>query len=193
MPIYCNRCGIPNDEQASYCKQCGAALRTTGVQSGAGAVPIGGTATATSTATIYGTPMPTMVEYAGFWRRFAASIIDGIVLGAVGGVAGVIIALGLMTGAAGTLALYPLIIVGGWLYFALMESSSKQGTLGKMALRIIVTDMNGNRISFGRASGRFFAKWLSGVIIYIGYLMIAWTDQKQGLHDMVAGTLVVLK
>jgi uncharacterized RDD family membrane protein YckC len=78
-----------------------------------------------------------------------------------------------------------------WLYFALMESSAKQATLGKMALGIKVTDMLGNRITFGRATGRYFSKILSGLILYIGYIMIAFTDKKQGLHDMIANTLVI--
>jgi len=89
--------------------------------------------------------------------------------------------------------LYPLIIVGQWLYYALMESSSRQGTLGKMALRIIVTDLDGKRISFGKASGRYFGKIISGIILYIGFIMIAFTEKKQGLHDMLASTLVVMK
>jgi uncharacterized RDD family membrane protein YckC len=74
-----------------------------------------------------------------------------------------------------------------------MESSSKRATLGKMALGIIVTDLEGKRISFGRATGRFFSKILSGIIIYIGFIMVAFTDKKQGLHDMIAGTLVIAK
>ncbi len=74
-----------------------------------------------------------------------------------------------------------------------MESSSKQATLGKMALGIIVTDVNGERIGFGRATGRFFGKIVSGMIFYIGYIMAGFTDRKQALHDMMAGTLVVNK
>ena len=78
-----------------------------------------------------------------------------------------------------------------WLYSALMESSATQGTLGKMALGIIVTDMNGDRITFGKATGRFFGKIISSLILCIGFLMIAFTDRKRGLHDMIASTLVV--
>ena len=78
-----------------------------------------------------------------------------------------------------------------WLYFALMESSSKQATLGKMALGIIVTDLNGNRLSFGRATGRYFGKIISGAILMIGYIMAGFTEKKQALHDIIAGCLVV--
>lgn len=84
-------------------------------------------------------------------------------------------------------------ILVSWLYYAIMESSSKQGTLGKMATGLKVTDLNGNRISFGRASGRYFGRILSGIILDIGFLMIAFTQKKQGLHDMIAETLVVKK
>ena len=80
-----------------------------------------------------------------------------------------------------------------WIYSAVFESSGKQATLGKMALGIIVTDLSGKRISFGKASGRYFGQFLSGFILGIGFLMIAFTARKQGLHDKLAGCLVVNK
>ena len=93
----------------------------------------------------------------------------------------------------GVVVLMCLLFVGSWLYHAGMESSRHQATLGKKALGIIVTDMNGNRISFARANGRFFGKWVSGMIMNIGYLMAAFTEKKQALHDILAGCLVVMK
>lgn len=78
-----------------------------------------------------------------------------------------------------------------WIYEAILESSSKQATVGKMALGLKVTDLNGNRISFARATGRHFAKVLSGMILLIGFFMAGFTDRKQALHDMIAGTLVL--
>jgi len=78
-----------------------------------------------------------------------------------------------------------------WLYDALMTSSSKQGTLGKIVFRLKVVDLNGARISFARATGRFFAKILSGMILNIGYIMAGFTERKQALHDMIAGTFVL--
>jgi uncharacterized RDD family membrane protein YckC len=78
-----------------------------------------------------------------------------------------------------------------WLYFAISESSAKQAILGKRAVGIAVTDLAGRRISFGRATARFFARWLNNVLLGIGYVMAAFTSQKRGLHDYVAGTLVV--
>jgi uncharacterized RDD family membrane protein YckC len=83
-----------------------------------------------------------------------------------------------------------LIIFGSWLYEAFMLSSPYQATLGKMIFGMKVTDLSGNRISFGRATGRHFAKWLSGMILCIGFIMVGLTERKQGLHDMLAGTLV---
>jgi uncharacterized RDD family membrane protein YckC len=84
-------------------------------------------------------------------------------------------------------------LIGGWLYEALMESSAKQATLGKMLLGLMVTDEAGNRISFARASGRHFAKYISSFTLFIGYIMAGFTAKKQALHDMIAGTLVVRK
>lgn len=78
-----------------------------------------------------------------------------------------------------------------WLYYAISESSVKQATFGKRALNIKVTDMEGNRISFGNATGRYFAKIISALIIYIGYLMPLWTEKRQALHDIIAGCIVV--
>jgi uncharacterized RDD family membrane protein YckC len=78
-----------------------------------------------------------------------------------------------------------------WLYFALLESSPWQATLGKLALSIRVTDLEGHRISFPRALGRYPAKVLAFLIAFIGVLMVAWTARKQGLHDKICSTLVL--
>jgi uncharacterized RDD family membrane protein YckC len=75
-----------------------------------------------------------------------------------------------------------------------MESSQYQGTLGKMALGLIVTDLQGRPLSFARASGRFFGKIITGMIPFgIGYIMAGFTEKKQALHDMIAGCLVLRK
>ena len=155
-------------------------------------------------------------QYAGFWKRFVAYVIDSIIVG-IGGIVILIpffAAIGVSvfsmnntdsysdSGEAvrfllAMLAAYVLLIVGilaaGWLYFALMESSGQQGTLGKMAISIKVTDLSGNRISFGRASGRYFGKIVSSLALGIGYLMAGFTQQKQALHDIIAGSLVINK
>lgn len=82
-------------------------------------------------------------------------------------------------------------MIAEWLYYALMESSNKQATLGKMIVGIKVTDLSGNKITFGRATGRHFGKILSSLILSIGYLMAAFTEKKQALHDLIANCLVV--
>jgi len=152
---------------------------------------------------------PIQTNYAGFWLRLAAYIIDyfilAIVLGTIVGF--VMLAMGLsvaifqdMDKPANQLIVATLSIILGvmaltasWMYYALLESSSHQGTLGKMALNLKVTDLEGQPISFLRATGRFFGKFLSSAIIYIGYLMIGFTEKQQGLHDILAGCLVLRK
>ena len=88
--------------------------------------------------------------------------------------------------------------VASWLYWALMESSSWQATLGKKALGLYVTDLAGNRVSFGKASGRFWSGKGLGMVPYIGPLyrlvdciLAGFTERKQALHDMIAGCLVL--
>ncbi|MEP1273854.1 MAG: RDD family protein, partial [Marinomonas sp.] len=124
-----------------------------------------------------------------------AYIIDAIILNIVAAVLGFILGIGVGAAGGGEDAGG---IIGGvfgvvlsWIYFAAMESSQKQATLGKMALGIVVTDEAGGQISFLRATGRYFAKILSALILLIGFIMVAFTERKQGLHDMLASTLVV--
>jgi uncharacterized RDD family membrane protein YckC len=90
-----------------------------------------------------------------------------------------------------SIVLRMLYFVVSWIYEAGMESSSKQATLGKMALGLKVTDERGQRISFARATGRHFSKIISGMILLIGYIMAGFTARKQALHDVIAGTLVI--
>lgn len=136
------------------------------------------------------------VVYSGFWRRVAASLIDSVVLSVVGFILGVVLGIAMVSGGTDDTEVVELTgnVVGiflGWLYYALMESSSKQATIGKMVMGIKVTDLEGNQISFARASGRHFGKIISSLILAIGYLMMLWTEKKQTLHDKMAGCLVV--
>ncbi len=195
--MFCTKCGTVNADQARFCAGCGSPISP--VASGQAS------AAAVAPAPVFSQPRP--VVYAGFWRRFFAMIIDGLVFtplllivvltsGLLGiamqprvdleGLAGAFVGIGV-------LIFMCLLFVGNWLYHTAMESSHHQATLGKKALGIIVTDMNGNRISFARANGRFFGKWVSGMIMNIGYLMAAFTEKKQALHDILAGCLVVMK
>jgi uncharacterized RDD family membrane protein YckC len=155
-------------------------------------------------------------QYAGFWWRVLAFIIDAIALAIVQQIilfflrmAGVHLEprademAAMMEEYYGDVwgiftetikAQVPLMIFGyilQWLYFAIMESSPKQGTLGKMALGITVTDMEGKRISFLHATGRYWAKSILALVtLGIAYIFAGFTEKKQALHDMVAGTLV---
>lgn len=157
-----------------------------------------------------------LAPYAGFWLRLVAYLIDSAIV-AVAFAAIVALAVGSFgvrffrgfvprvydqppnpffpVAILGViLVLLPLTIVLTWLYFASMESSTHQGTLGKMALGLFVTDLQGRRVSFGRASGRFFAKFITGLIpFFIGYIMAGFTAKKQALHDMIASCLVLKK
>ena len=149
------------------------------------------------------------VQYAGFWLRFVAWIIDIIILaipdsiiksllGASEAMKNVFVTDGrtfhLELSNLDSRPLFSYFLFSTaltWLYYSLMESSPKQATLGKMVLKLKVTDMDGRRISFGRATGRHFAKIISGLILLVGYMMAGWTEKKQALHDMIANTLVV--
>jgi uncharacterized RDD family membrane protein YckC len=84
------------------------------------------------------------------------------------------------------------VIVGKWLYYALFESSSWQATPGKKVLNIFVTDINGAPVTFGRATGRYFSRFVTSLIpLGIGYMLAGLTERKQALHDMIASTLVL--
>lgn len=140
--------------------------------------------------------------HAGFWRRCAAMIIDGLLIGIVLALVQVVLSfavigatgtggegLAAMAGMLGVLGLVSLLLQA--LYFVLLESGPAQATLGKRALGIKVVDERGRRISIGRAIGRFLGKILSSALLGIGYLMAGWTERKRALHDMVADTFVV--
>ncbi len=81
----------------------------------------------------------------------------------------------------------------GWLYFALMESSANSATLGKMAMNIVVSDRYGRRITFERATGRYFAKIISNFTFGVGYIMAAFSSRKQALHDIISGCLLLYR
>lgn len=140
-------------------------------------------------------------NYAGFWKRLAAFIIDAVVLILMGTlILGTIMVVLVSAGYAfesesmeWKTFVQVVSIAVAWVYYAGMESSSKQATLGKILLGIIVTDQKGKSPSFLKVSIRHFAKFISSFIFCIGYLMIAFTRKKQGLHDIIAGCLVINK
>ena len=180
--MYCSHCGTRLGDGASFCPQCGQPLAGAAATSPAGES-----------------------VHASFWLRVGAYLIDQFVLGAVAMAGFMMFGIGVLgiTLAAedrpefgaplvfAFLELLALMIVVPWLYNAILESSPRQATLGKMACGIKVTDLQGERISFGRATGRHFAQWITDMSWLIGYLMVAFTKKRQSLHDMIAETVVV--
>ena len=159
---------------------------------------------------------PPHLEYAGFWPRVAAHILDNLIVSVpfvavwmvfftmfMGSTvfmqnfpknseAGQAVSVGVMLS---FFFLYIAFLVGRlilvWLYHAILESGSHQATWGKRAMGLKVTGKNGERIGFGHASGRYFSSLITGMTMGVGYLMVAFTERKQALHDMIADTLVV--
>jgi len=170
---------------ANFCGACGCNLKL-----------------ATNTPVIYR-------AYSGFWQRFGAMVIDSILLSILSGICITIIIVllgGAMVFSSGmgniasvsyalTMAFGILTVstILNWLYYTLMESSSQQATLGKMVLGMVVIDELGGRISFARANARYWSKLLSAMFMWIGYIMAAFTEKKQALHDLIATTFVVDK
>jgi len=208
--VYCSKCGSTIADTVTVCPVCGQ-------PQGAG-IPLPPPPLLQPAGPAYVTPdwQPApVVAYAGFWLRVVANLLDGFILGVPVGI--VIVILILSSGLGNFLHNLPnppdppdpseafgvalaigigvfilLAIVGNWLYYACFESSTWQATPGKKVLNIAVTDMTGARITFGRASGRFFAKFITRLIpLGIGFILAGITERKQALHDMIASTLVL--
>ena len=197
--MYCSKCGAQMADSAVFCSACGQAF------SRAVALPRMPMMTVPAGAA-------THVAYGGFWLRFLAYLIDGVVISL--GIVLILIPLIFLTGLGALLSqIHPqeewndagilfilgviflfatLSLVVTWLYHALMESSEWQATVGKKAMGLVVTDMAGQRVSFGRATGRHFAKIVTNMVpAFIGYIMAGFTEKKQALHDMIAGCLIL--
>lgn len=214
--MFCSSCGATTAEGAAFCGACG---RPVGAAA-AGSSPV---APAAGSMVVPAAPVAAGggVKYAGFWLRLVAYLIDGAIMTvafiAVVGITVAVVGIGFFRSlAAGINAnppaagapfpVFPAVLVGlillvvavfivlSWLYYAWMESSEHQGTLGKMALGLTVTDMQARPVSFARASGRFFSKFITQMIpLAIGYILAGFTEKKQALHDIIAGCLVLRK
>jgi uncharacterized RDD family membrane protein YckC len=213
--VYCSKCGANLAAGTAFCGSCGTPTGTPVVATARPAAPpafVGGSSQAA-----YADPAGLVVSrgftYAGFWLRVVASLIDGIIMGAAMGV--LLVPLFLLTGMGARLngmaqrggqpdpalviGFFGMILVSvvvsiliQWLYHAYLESGETQATWGKQVLGVYVTDLTGNRVTFGRASGRFFAKMVTGMIpLGIGYVMAGFTERRQALHDMIASCLVL--
>lgn len=126
------------------------------------------------------------LNYAGFWIRFAAYLIDLILVIIVMII--LLFAFDMLETSEGIANLMSFSIM--LVYYSVMESSSTQGTIGKMALKLKVGDKDGNRLTYMNALGRYFAKIPSSMILGIGYLMAGWDEKKRALHDKIADTYV---
>jgi uncharacterized RDD family membrane protein YckC len=209
---FCTRCGTSVADADEFCANCGGRVHS------AYAEPASAMAAAPAMQRAVHSAYPEQAggmaaqretgafRYGGFWIRLLALLIDSVVLtllDAIGGfivgaVIGILIAAATSGGAtpgtyrsAGVFIGFVTSNIISWLYFALFESSRLRGTPGKRALGLAVVDLNGQRISFGRASGRYFAKILSGLILGIGYIMAAFSEKKRALHDRLAETYVI--
>lgn len=199
--MFCSKCGANVVEGVAFCGACGQPMAGFSVGQ-TSAAPVGG-------AVAVAGRVP--VVYAGFWLRVVAAIIDMIVLGFAGWIVTMPFmgAMGMRAVLGGRSPFTPMrpedvfalmgvffwmIVIRTvlqWLYFALFESSAWQATLGKKALGLEVTDLGAGRIGFARATGRYFGKYISTIILFIGFMMAGFTEKKQALHDMMAGTLVI--
>jgi len=210
--VYCSKCGSEISATTAFCSTCGQAI--------SGLVPAIPSLSAVDPSqyapvvhSSYGGVQYGGVAYAGFWLRFVAFLIDGVV--ALVAFVILLIPLFILTGAGAVLSkigsdedisdnvgaflgigfilgFVGVILVVSWLYYALSESSSWQATLGKKMLNLKVTDLTGQPISFGRASGRFFARIITKLIpLGIGYMLAGFTEKKQAIHDMIASCLVL--
>ena len=222
--MFCSKCGTQVAEGTAFCGACGQPTGGVPQASAPPTVAVGGAGGSTvavygspGSASPYApaaVPVVLPSPYAGFWLRLLAYLIDGIVVGVMFGIFALmvlaIVGIGYFrtmlegmnsedpTIPAAFISIIVLVtalsLVANWLYFAWMESSQYQGTLGKMALGLTVTDLSGRRVTFARASGRFFAKLITGMIpLVIGYIMAGFTEKKQALHDMIASCLVLRK
>jgi len=170
--MFCPHCGKQTNDTAQYCEHCGRELQLPKAEQ---------PPHAPDSLNVF------PVQYAGFWRRVMAAIVDGLIISIVTAPFTWNFDYDLYSFSFGLGTLIH------WLYFALFESSFRQATLGKIVMNIVVTDEHYRRISFARATGRHFAKYISAILLTIGFIMAAFTEKKQALHDILADTLVVQK
>lgn len=139
-------------------------------------------------ALVKGTAAP---RYAGFWLRFAAYVIDIVLLSIVEAVLAIGVLVMVPHDTRALANVLPVSSAIAWAYFAVFESSPLRATVGKYALGLYVSDLRGDPIGFGRATARYWLKLVSNLTLLVGWIMAGFTPRKQALHDMLAGTLVL--
>jgi uncharacterized RDD family membrane protein YckC len=189
----CPQCGTPLLEGARFCVSCGFDTRLPAVAAPMPPVLL-------QQPIHYAVAAPAFVApYAGFWTRLFATLLDVIFFAPLFFMFAMLSVVFLplpddpsqMFLSRNYWIFQGLNVLFFWLLYAGFESSAMQGTPGKRVLNVAVTDMDGKRLTFRRASGRFFARYISAMFFLIGYFMVAFTERKQALHDLVAKTLVI--
>ena len=189
--VFCSSCGKVVGPPFQFCGSCGSPVAARGVQAGSpqwiggsGQMAAGG----------YGVAVPVA---AGFWIRVGAYMLDSIIFGILIAISGAVFSSIVRAGGATPEEVIfqnlGLNLIIGWAYFAVQESSAGQATLGKRACGLVVVSEAGGRLTLPRATGRHFAKLLSAILLGVGLIMVAFTDRKRGMHDMMAGTYVIRK
>lgn len=142
-----------------------------------------------------GAVLPGRLVYASFWERFAAKLLDGLIVGIPYMILFLLVFPGLATGGSespiGVTCLLQVFFYVGAAFYQAFFLHRFGATPGKMALKLKVVTPDGGGISWGRGFGRFFAELLSGIILYIGYIMAAFDEEKRALHDRICDTRVI--
>ena len=184
--MFCSRCGTWASDAATLCPLCGVALQDDGLRHHAAVAAAEASRQATVTS---------LVRYGGFWRRFAAVILDSIILWFPAATVRVMIGVDpfdnfdFQSTSSWTGMLIEYVI--GWIYAALLIASPLRATLGLQVMDLEVTDTHGRPVSFARATWRYWAQFLSLFTLGIGYLIQLATPRRQTLHDLVSATVVV--
>lgn len=193
--MYCPACGTQNTQEARFCLNCGqplseprAAVQPAGLRAAVESSVDG------STGRLMPNQPPSGVQHAGFWIRALAWLVDALLMNVA--LTGLLVTAGftpeeIYSTKRPQAAVVIIGIVAHWLYQSLLESSTWQSTVGKKLLGLRVVNTEGSRIGFGRATARHFSMFISSFILGIGFIMVAFTKRKQGLHDKLAGTLVI--
>lgn len=201
--LYCQSCGAEARSSFKFCPVCGHGGFGPS-RPGKAVPPVAGAPQSHSIRGV--TPQPaasvprihidvSSMQYAGFWRRAASLLLDSVFVSLLTipvAIAGVALADVIGSGVAVAL-MYAISIGIVWLYYAMQESGPNQATWGKRIMGLVVSDMQGQRLSFGRAAGRHLGRFFSILLLYLGYVLALFTERRQTLHDKLAGTVVLYR